>query len=109
MIIVGNKKIRIVNPAQIVYLELTAGRKTAYVKGDTDGDEVHVKAISVREPWTVVIHTPIDKQYLNFKNFDLAVESAVSLCKHVEPRMDIEMFEKQLRSVYGQEKETKPE
>lgn len=107
MIVIGNKKIRILNPAQIVHLELSEGKKSVYAKGDTDADGVHVKSISVREPWSVVIRTPVDTHYLNFKNFNEALDHAVELCKQINPTLNVDLFKEQLRRLYEPDKEKK--
>jgi hypothetical protein len=107
MIIVGEKKVRLLNPTQIVHLELTKGKVTAFVKGDNDGDIITVDSITVREPWTVVIRTPIETHYINCKDFDSAFEHLLGLCREIDPKMNYAYktdLERKLRKVYGQEK-----
>jgi hypothetical protein len=104
MIIVGGKKPKILVPAHIVWFELVKGKTTAFVKGDTDGDQIIVKDISVREPWTIVIKTTVDTHYVNFNNFDSALTYLIILYGYVDKVFDARTIESNIRRAYGQEK-----
>ena len=106
MIIVGNKKIKIINPAHIVHLELSKGKVSAYAKGDTDGDVVTIVDFSVREPWTVVIRTTVGTHYINHPDFESALTCLVGICKVINQYLDVETFTNQMRRVYGKETKT---
>jgi hypothetical protein len=112
MITIGNKKVKVINPTQIVHLELIKGKTTVFVKGDTDGDDIVVNALSVREPWTVVVKTTIDTHYVNCRDFEEALRCLLDISREtlvLEDRyasMKLKKLEKDLRKIYGQEKET---
>lgn len=107
MIIIGNKKVRVINPKQIVHLELVKGKTSVYVKGDNDGDIITVKNLAIREPWTVVVKTTIDTHYVNQKSFDDALEALIVLALKIDETVDQQSLEGKLRKIYGQEKEKK--
>lgn len=108
MILVGTKKPKLLNPNQIVHLELSRGKRSVYVKGDidNDGDIPTVKDISVREPWTVIVRTLTDTHYINYRNFEQALEGLISVCLQITPNLAIEALSNELRRMYGKEKET---
>lgn len=107
MIIIGNKKVRVINPKQIVHLELVKGKTSVYAKGDTDGDKVLIKDLAVREPWSVVVRTPIETHYVNHRSFDDALDALIVLSLKIDETVDQQSLEGKLRKIYGQEKEKK--
>lgn len=104
MIIVGHKKIRLLNPAQIISLELTKGRVSAYVKGKVIKNTVTVEDLSVREPWSVVIQTSTGNSYINCADFEKALQELICVAVRVDEHADIKEIEKNMRRAYGQEK-----
>jgi len=107
MIIIGNKKVRVINPKQIVHFELSQGKRTVYAKGDNDGDIVNIKELNVREPWSIVVRTPIETHYVNHKNFDDALDGLITMALQIDGHLDQQSLEGKLRKLYGQEKEKK--
>lgn len=104
MLILGSSsKPKIVNPAHIVQLELVKGRVSAYVKGTVKGEYVQVEDLSVRAPWTVLVRTTIGVIYINCKNFDNAINVAIGIAKTITPGLHVDVYEKELRTIYAKE------
>lgn len=104
MLIVGKTKPKILNPKQIISVELVKGKVTAFTKGRfVDGEPV-VENINVREPWTVVIKTAISTDYINSSDLEGAINAAVGIVIMIDNMTDIKIFEGELRKLYGKEK-----
>jgi hypothetical protein len=108
MIIFGVTRPKLVNPKQIVSLELKPGRVTAFVRGSEDNDgDIKVTDLNVREPWTVVVRTATETHYMNEGRFEDALDVLLWLCGRIDPLSDIQTIKKEMQKTYGYEENSK--
>lgn len=106
MIAVGVKRIKFVNPKQVVFVELIKGKTSVYAHGDNDGDIVTIDKLDVREPWTVVINTTIGKHYINHASYDKALSCMASICAIIDEQIsETDHYLEKIRSAYGNQKD----
>lgn len=104
MIIFGITKPKLVNPKQIISLELKQGRVTAFIRGSEDNDgDIKVTDFNVREPWTVVVRTATETHYVNEGRFEDALDVLLMLCQRIDILSDIQTIKKEMQKTYGYE------
>lgn len=106
MILVGKKNPKLINISQIISLELVKGKVTAFVKGKLVDDEPVIQDIKVREPWSIVIKTPGETSFINYNEYDEALEYMLYLATKINPETAKDQIERTLRKAHGQEKTT---
>ena len=75
MIIVGTRKIKLINPMKVIEVELVKGKGTIFAEGSTDDKgQVTVARYDVKAPFSVVIKTAVSTNYINCNTFNDAVE-----------------------------------
>lgn len=100
MILTGSKHIKLINPAQVISLELYKGKPTAFVKGTSIDGDIKIDSLSVREPWTVIINTVKDTHYINRPTFEEALEELIEVAHSISP-IDKQGIRTLMRKTYG--------
>jgi len=101
MIVISNSKGIVLAPAHVVDMSLVKGKPSVYARGVVKEDKIDVAEFSVREPWTLVVRTTIDKHYINHKNFNDALDHLITLSLHIDDTCDTNTLERSLRKVHG--------
>ena len=101
IITVGKTTPRVLNPQQIVYVELHKGKVTAFVSGDNDGDRIVNASVAVREPWSVEVRTLVGTGHINCADFDTALSTLIEITHEIYPGHDLTVLAERYRKTYG--------
>lgn len=107
---VGAHKYIVLSGKHIVSAQLTRGKITAFVDGISGGENIVVKGITVREPWTIVLETTTNTYYLNFPDIDKALDTLAELTEVMQGELAIEgrdHIRKELKEFYEQQEKRK--